>query len=66
MHRETAPKDGKSVLLNEEDATGNSDAAPGKDHLRQRHASSFFLVALQHNQRRPATSLHLVRLRLFP
>jgi hypothetical protein len=43
MHRETAPKDGKSVLLNEEDATGNSDAAPGKDHLRRRHASSFFL-----------------------
>jgi hypothetical protein len=43
MHSETAPKDGKSALLDEEDATGKSDAAPGKDHLRRGPAFSFFL-----------------------
>jgi chromosome segregation ATPase len=43
MHSETAPKDGKSVLLDEEDATRKSDAAPGKDHLPQGPALSFFL-----------------------
>ena len=36
-------KDGKSILLDEEDATGKSDAAPGKDHLRRGPAFSFFL-----------------------
>jgi hypothetical protein len=43
MHSETAPKDGRSVLLDEEDAAGKSDAAPGKDHLRRGPAFSFFL-----------------------
>ena len=43
MQSESAPKDGKSVLLDEEDATGKSDAAPGKDHLRRGPAFSFFL-----------------------
>jgi hypothetical protein len=43
MHSETAPKDGRSVLLDEEDATGKSDAVPGKDHLRRGPAFSFFL-----------------------
>ncbi len=43
MHSETAPKDGKSVLLDEEDATARSDAAPGKDHLRRGPGFSFFL-----------------------
>jgi len=43
MHNETAPKGGKSVLLDEEDAIGKFDAAPGKDHLRRGPAFSFFL-----------------------
>ena len=43
MHSETAPRDGKFVLLEEEDATGKYDAAPGKDHLRRGPAFSYFL-----------------------
>jgi len=43
MHSETAPRDGKFVLLEEEDATGKYDTAPGKDHLRRGPAFSFFL-----------------------
>ena len=43
MYSETAPRDKEFVILDEEDATGKYDAAPGKDHLRRGPTFSFFL-----------------------
>ena len=57
MHSETAPKDGNSVLLDEEDAAGKSDAALGKDHLRRGPAFSLLLSC---DAARPASASDVI------